>query len=137
MRRLVHLALLLTIIVGVRVCGGMARVEDRLNAASRWTAEKTGLSGAKDTLDRKVRPSMADSTHSLTEAIYSGTSRTMDSAELALDGFGPWAGKQLKAAFTAIENSVRSVVGSNNNQDEPQPPNVPESEKDRRKAPSR
>ena len=137
MRRLAHLALLLTIIVGIRACGGMVRVEDRLNAASRWAAETAGLSGAKDTLDRRIRPSIAASTSSLTEAIYGGTSRTMDSAELAVDGFASWAGQQLKAAVTAIENSVRSVVGPNNSQNESQPPDVPESEKDRPKARSR
>jgi hypothetical protein len=137
LRRLVHFALLLLIIIVVRACGGLAVVEDRLNAATRWTAEKTGLSGAKDTLDRKVRPSMAGATRSLTDAIYGGTSRTMDSAELAADGFAGWAGQQLKAAVTAIENSVRSVVSPNSNANESQPRDVPESEKERRKPPSR
>jgi hypothetical protein len=136
LRRLVHLALLLLIITVVRACGGVYLAEDRLNAATRWTAERTGLASAKDTLDTKVRPAMAAATRSLTDAIYGSTSRTMDSAEVAAGGFGAWLGQQLKAAVTAIETSVGSVLSPN---DVNQPPrrDDPASGKDRRDTPSR
>lgn len=136
MRRLVHLALLLLIITVVRACGGVYLAEDRLNAATRWTAERTGLAGAKDTLDTKVRPAMAAATHSLADAIYGSTSRTLDSAEVAADGFAEWLGQQLKAGVTAIETRVVSVL-SPNSVSEPPRRDDPASDKGRRERPAR
>ena len=133
MRRLVHLALLLVIVMVIRACGGVTQAEDRLNAATRWTAEKTGLTGAKDALDTKVRPPMAAATKSLTEAIYGGVSRTMDSAESAADGFAGWVLQEVGGAFTAVETSLRSVLNPNA-VDEPKPQDDAE---DKNRPPSR
>src|SRR5262245_34196381 len=83
-----------------RACGGVTQAEDRLNAATRWTAARAGLTGAKDALDNKVRPSMTAATRSLTEAIVGGVSRTMDKAELAADGFGAWVRQQVSDVVT-------------------------------------
>jgi hypothetical protein len=104
----------------IRACGGVTQAEDRLNAATRWTAEKTGLAGAKDTLDTKVRPPMAAATKSLTEAIYGGASATMDSAESAADGFAGWVVHLVGGAFTSVEASLRSVLNPNG-VEEPKP----------------
>jgi len=134
LRRLVHVALLLAIITAVRACGGVNQAEDRLSAATRWTAERTGLNGAKETLDTTVRPSMDAATHSLADAIYSGTSRMMDAAELALSGFGAWLGQQGGAVVKGVETSVGSVL-SPNPANEPPRNDAPASDKDRREPP--
>jgi hypothetical protein len=136
LRRLVHLALLLTIIIGVRACGGMTQAEDRLSAATRWTAEKAGLTGARDALDNKVRPSMTAAMRALAEAIFGGVSRTMDRAEQAADGFADWVARQVSAVLTAIETDVGSIL-TPNTQNEPQRPDIPKSERDRRETPAR
>jgi hypothetical protein len=130
----VHLALLLAIITAVRACGGVNQAEDRLSAATRWTAERTGLNGAKETLDTKVRPSMDAATHSLADAIYSGTSRMMDAAELALRGSGAWLGQQV-GSLGSVGSGIRTVLTPNTPK-QPQPADDPASDKERRASPA-
>ena len=135
MRRLVHIGLLLLIVMVVRACGGVNQAEDRLSAATRWAAERTGLSGVKETLDTKVRPPIAAATRSLADAIYGGTARTMDQTEMAANGFGAWVGQQVTGAVVAVEAATRSVLMPNA-KDEPQPAD-PSADKDRRPSRSR
>ena len=78
MRRLLHVALLLMIILGIRACGGMAVTEDRLGAATRAMADKVGLANKKDAFDAAVRPPMAAATQSLGNSISVTTARTVD-----------------------------------------------------------
>jgi hypothetical protein len=98
------------IMIGIRACGGMAQTEDRLNAATRWTAEKTGLMGAKDTLDAKVRPPMAAATRSMSDAIFAGVSRAMDRVESTADGFVGWVVGEVRGALGIIDSSVSPVL---------------------------
>jgi hypothetical protein len=42
--------LLLAIILGIRACGGMVVMEDRLGAATRGVAERVGLANKKGRL---------------------------------------------------------------------------------------
>ena len=115
MRRLVHLALLLTIMIGIRACGGMARTEDRLGAATRWMAEKVGLGNAKDAFDARVRPPMATTTHSLGDAIHATASRAMDQVELAAGNFGGWVTQQTRAALGMVDSTVPVVDAEQGN----------------------
>ena len=119
MRRLVHLALLLTIMLGIRACGGMAVTEDRLGAATRWMAEKVGLAGTKDAFDAAVRPPMAAATRSLSDAIYATTARTLDSVELAAGSFSGWVVQNIRAGLSRVDGSLQPVVA-------PEPPPDPE-----------
>jgi len=109
LRRLVHIALLLTIMIGIRACGGMARTEDRLGATTRWMAEKIGLGNAKDAFDARVRPPMAAATHSLGDAIYATASRAMDDVESAADNFGGWVTQQTRAALGMVDSTLPVV----------------------------
>ena len=59
LRRVAHVGLLVLTVMVVRACGGATQAEDRLNFATRWMAEKTGLTAAKEALDTKVRPPLA------------------------------------------------------------------------------
>src|SRR4029079_4194749 len=82
-RRLLHVALLLMIILGIRGCGGMAVTEDRLGAATRAMADKVGLANKKDAFDAAVRPPMAAATQSLGNSIFVATARTVGENEMA------------------------------------------------------
>ena len=55
MRRVVHLLLLISVIAGVRACGGLAIAEDRLSAQAQWIGDKTGVTA----LRRKWREDVA------------------------------------------------------------------------------
>jgi hypothetical protein len=110
MRRFAHFALLIVLIVGIRACGGATQAEDRLSFATRWAAERTGLSGAKDTIDSSVKPRMAAATQSMTYSIYAATSRLMDSAEQAMAGIATWAKQQVGNAEASIARGIRSFL---------------------------
>jgi hypothetical protein len=110
-RRFAHFGLLIVLIVGIRACGGATQAEDRLNFATRWAADRAGLSGAKDTIDTAVKPRMAAATRSTTYSIYTATDRMMDSAESAVRGMATWAGRQASNAETAVETRIRSILG--------------------------
>ena len=121
LRRYAHFALLIVLIVGIRACGGATQAEDRLSFATRWAADKAGLSGAKDTIDASVKPRMAAATQSWTYSIYAATSSLMDSAESAANSMAAWTGQQVSNAETAVDKEVRSLMGADA-ASEPQPP---------------
>jgi hypothetical protein len=128
-RRYAHLALLVLMIIGIRACGGATEAEDRLSFVTRWAAERTGLSGAKDRLDAEVRPRLAAATGSMTYTIYAAVSRTMDNAEMAVGGMAMWVRQQVSNAETAIETRIRSIV-SPDRDSEPKRPESPPTDKD-------
>ena len=130
MRRYAHFALLIVLIVGIRACGGATQAEDRLSFATRWAADKAGLSGAKDTIDSSIKPRMAAATQSWTYSIYAATSSLMDSTELAVHGMAAWFGQQVSSAETAVTREVRSILGADVN-NEPPPPDGSPKETDR------
>jgi len=124
-RRYAHFALVIVLIVGVRACGGATQAEDRLSFATRWAADKAGLSGAKDTIDASVKPRMAAATQSWTYSIYAATSRLMDSAESAVNSMGAWVGQQVSYAETAVVREIRSILGADANNEPPPPDGSP------------
>jgi len=109
LRRLLHVALLLTIMIGIRACGGMARTEDRLGATTRWMAEKAGLGSANDSFDARVRPPMAAATRSIGDAIYATASQAMDNVEMAGANFGAWVTQQARAAVGMVDSTLPEV----------------------------
>ena len=117
MRRLLHVALLLMIILGIRACGGMAVTEDRLGAATRAMADKVGLANKKDAFDAAVRPPMAAATQSLGNSISVTTARTVDSIELAAGSFSGWMVQKVRAGLGLVDGSLQ-----------PQPATTPEPE---------
>jgi hypothetical protein len=125
LRRYAHFALLIVLIVGIRACGGATQAEDRLSFATRWAADKAGLSGAKDTIDSSVKPRMAAATQSWTYSIYAATSSLMDSAELAMHNMAAWVGQQVGSAETAVMREVRSILGTDANNEPPAPDGSP------------
>jgi hypothetical protein len=120
-RRFAHFGLLIVMIVGIRACGGATQAEDRLSFATRWAADKAGLSGAKDTIDSSVKPRMAAATQSMTYSIFAATNRMMDSAESAVSGMATWAGQQASNAETAVVRRIRSILGTADPGNEPPP----------------
>jgi len=128
LRRLVHLALLLAVMLGVRACGGMAVTEDRLNAGTRWMAEKVGLGETKAAFDATVRPPMASATQSMSDSIYATTSRTMDSVEAAAGTFSGWVVQNIRSTFGFVDGTFEPVVAS-----EPAKPSQPGDREDQEK----
>jgi hypothetical protein len=115
--------------LGIRACGGMAVTEDRLGAATRWTAEKVGLGGKKDAFDATVRPPMAAATRSISDAIYATTARTMDSMETAAGSFTGWITQNIRAGLGLVDGSLQPVLAP-----DPAPaPKRPDAESDEEK----
>jgi hypothetical protein len=112
-RRYAHLVLLLLMIIGIRAYGGPTQAEDRLASVTRWTAEKAGLSAAKQTLDTKVRPRMAQANGSINSTIYAVSSQIMNNLETAVNGTAGWAWQQVRNAGDAIDVGIRSVLNPN------------------------
>ena len=132
MRRLLHIALLLTIMLGIRACGGMAVTEDRLGVATRWVAEKVGLGKTKDAFDTAVRPPMTAATRSLSDAIYSTTARALDGVELAAGSFSGWIVQNIRAGLGLVDAGLQPVVAPD---PAPDPePRDPESDEEKRRA---
>jgi hypothetical protein len=96
--------------LGIRACGGMAVTEDRLGAATRWTAEKVGLGSTKDAFDATVRPPMTAATRSLSDAIYATTSRTLDNVEVAAGSFSGWIVQNIRAGLGFVDGTLQPVV---------------------------
>ena len=116
-RRLVHVLILLSVIAGVRACGGLTVAEDRMTANSRWIAERTGvialrdkwrdgaaprITGAKQNAWRRVQQATATAlerlgsrTTTISETIDSGAAKA---AETIKDTVGPPAGARPGAA---------------------------------------
>jgi hypothetical protein len=134
MRRLLHLALLLAIMLGIRACGGMAVTEDRLNASTRWIAEKVGLSSTKEAFDARVRPPMASATQSMSESIYTTTSRAMDSVELATGTFSGWLLQSIRSGLGLVDETFQPVAAA---PAKPSDPRDREEEEKERRARSR
>jgi hypothetical protein len=109
MRRLIHLVLLVVIIVAVRACGGAVEAEDRLGVASRWLAEKTGMTQAMDAWNANVRPRVAAVTESTSGAIYRTVSVALDNAESAADGIAAWIADEVTRVVRAAKTTLRSV----------------------------
>jgi hypothetical protein len=107
---LIHLALLLAIMLGIRACGGMAVTEDRLGAATRWMAEAVGLAQTKDAFDTTVRPPMAAATKSMSNTIYTTTARTMDGVEVAAGSFTGWIMQNIRSALGLVDAGLQPVV---------------------------
>jgi hypothetical protein len=102
--------LLRAIMLGIRACGGMAVTEDRLNAGTRWVAEKVGMSSTKEAFDAAVRPPMASATQSISESIYATTSRTMDSVEVAAGGVSGWLVQNIRAGLGFVDGTLQPTV---------------------------
>jgi hypothetical protein len=135
-RRFVHFGLLVLVVVIVRACGGANEAEDRMSFGTRWLAEKTGLTGVKETLDTKVRPPIAAATRSMTYAIYGTASRALDATEMTAESVVTWFGQQVDSAAEAVQVRVRSVLTPNAAK-EPQRPEQPPSENDATRSSSR
>jgi hypothetical protein len=119
MRRLIHLGLLVVIVIAVRACGGATVAEDRLSVASRWMAEKTGLTEARDTWNARVRPRVAAVTDSISGGIYRAVTLAIQRTQNAVDAIGAWMAEQAKIGTDAAARAVRSVLTGNGN---PEPP---------------
>jgi hypothetical protein len=124
LRRLLHLAIFIGIIVGVRACGGAATAEDQLGAGTQWFAERTGLAAAKDKWDESIRPPIAAMTDAASQSLYRGVARTLDNAEAAADEGATWVGQVIASAADSVTNVLRAtfVPGV---EPAPQKPNSP------------
>jgi len=109
-RRVIHLALLVVVIVGVRACGGATQAEDRLTVTTRWMAEKTGLGGVMTAWDTTLRPPIAAVTTRISNGIYDGVSKTLDATEAAADSLATWAADTANNAMAAVQNRMRAVL---------------------------
>lgn len=133
-RRYAHFGLLVLMIIGIRACGGANQAEDRLTSVARWTAERTGLSGVKDTLDSQIKPRLAEASGSMTYKIYAASADVMNGFESAVNGTAGWIWQQVLNAENAIEMVIRSTL-SPEMPAKPQPPNAVPADKDPTKTP--
>jgi hypothetical protein len=106
-RRLVHLAILIGVIVGVRACGGTTSAEDRLGAGTQWFAERTGLTAVKEKWDKSIRPPIAAMTNAASDSLYRGVARTIDNAETATEQGAAWIANTASNAVDAVANALR------------------------------
>ena len=97
MRRLVHLVLLISVIAGVRACGGLAIAEDRMSAQAQWIGDKTGVT----TLRRKWR-----------EDVAPRFSRAGQNAWLRMNQAMSTALERLASGAVSVGGTVGSGVGS-------------------------
>ena len=125
-RRYAHIVLLVMLIVGIRACGGATQDEDRLTSVTRWTAERAGLSGAKNTLDTQVKPRMAQATGSMSSALYAASSQLMNSVEMAANNTVGWAWRQVVSAENEMEVRIRSTLSPNVPAQTERPDTVPQ-----------
>jgi hypothetical protein len=109
-RRLIHVALVIMVVVGVRACGGAPQAEDRVNAASQWMAEKTGLESAKSTWNKTIRRSVGSTTTRASNAVYGSMSRFLDGVEATVDGVGVWVNERVKRTTEAIDNGLHATL---------------------------
>ena len=85
MRRLAHLALLLLLVAGVRACGGLTVVGDRLSSTSREVGERTGVKALHDKVKRDVAPQI---TGAVRRAGKKGQQAASDALERAAEDIG-------------------------------------------------
>lgn len=112
-RRYAHIVLVVLMIIGIRACGGATQAEDRLSSVTRWTAERAGLAGVKNTLDTQVKPRMAQASGSMSSKIYAASSQMMNNVETAVNGTAGWAWEQVRNAENAVEMRIRSTLSPN------------------------
>jgi hypothetical protein len=128
LRRIIHLVLLIVVVLGVRACGGATEAEDRLGATTRWMAEKTGLTVAKQSWDRTVRPRITAATRTTSDAVYAAVSRTLDNVEATGSSMTTWVKTEATAATATVVSGMRSVVGLPAPPPEPKVPTSPQSD---------
>jgi len=127
LRRIIHLVILIVVVLGVRACGGATQAEDRLGETTRWMAEKTGLTVAKQSWDRTVRPRITAATRTTSDAVYAGVSHVLDNVEATASGMTTWIMAEATAATETVVNGMRSVVGLPTPPPEPKVPTAPQS----------
>ena len=108
-RRLIHVAVLIGLIIGVRACGGAASAEDQLGAGTQWFAEKTGLAAAKARWDRSIRPPLAAITGSASTAMYGAVARSLDEASSITDQTAAWTKDTAGKAVDGVANGIRGI----------------------------
>jgi hypothetical protein len=109
LRRLIHVAILIGLIVGVRTWGGAASAEDQLGAGTQWIAERTGLAAAKAHWDKSIRPPIAAVTNSTSDAFYRGIARTLDNAAILADQALMFIADTFNKAVDAVASSLRAM----------------------------
>jgi hypothetical protein len=112
------------IVLGIRACGGMAVMEDRLGAVTRGMAEQVGLANKKDAFDAAVRPPMAAATRSLGEAITATTAQAVDRVQLATGSFLGWMVQKVGGGLGLVDGSLQQPVP-------PPEPRTPEERRNR------
>jgi hypothetical protein len=108
-RRVVHIVLLVLIVMGVRACGGATQTEDRLNATTRWMAEKTGLTGAKEAWDATVWPPLVAVARTTSDVVYGAVYGALNAAEAAVDGVASWVADRITRLMDGLWNGVASL----------------------------
>jgi hypothetical protein len=106
-RRLVHVVILLSVIVGIRACGGVASVEDQFGAGTQWVSEHIGLATAKEWWDKSIRPPVGGMTRAGSDSLYSGVSRILDRAEEIRNQGTTWLAITANRAADAIAGMFR------------------------------
>jgi hypothetical protein len=122
-RRLIHVVVLISLIVGVRACGGAASAEDRLGAGTQWFTEKTGLAAVKARWDKSIRPPLAAMTGSASTALYGAVARSLDQASSITDQTAAWTRDTAGKAVDAVASGIRRIFmpGAPPPQREPDP----------------
>src|SRR5262245_61755078 len=110
MRRSFHLVLLIVIILVVRAYGGLSEAGYALGMAGRWSADRTGLTRAKQTWDSVLRQRIAMTTQSTSDALYNAASLVLSAGETGVGGIGEWISRKANSATVALGDAVRSVL---------------------------
>jgi len=109
-RRVIHLALVVLAIAGIRACGGAAQAEDHLNTTTQWVAEKMGLERVKSVWATTVGASTTTTASKLSNAAFESVSRLLDALERTAGGVGTMTSDGIDRATAAVDGGVSGAL---------------------------
>ena len=107
MRRLAHLVIVISVILVVRSCGGMAVAEDRMSATSQWVAEKTGMTAVRDKWRKDVAPIIAGTSRAASQGVQDAVRGVLVGIESGATGVRD----RMSAAGSSVLEAIKNAFG--------------------------
>jgi hypothetical protein len=111
MRRVVHLVLIAGVIAGVRACGGLPAVGDRLAATTRWVGDRTGIKGLQQAWRSDVVPAVKGATKSASRRSQQAVSDALERAGSDATEVRSNIRSAAAAAAATIEQAPAKLLG--------------------------
>jgi hypothetical protein len=107
MRRFAHLIIVISLILVVRSCGGMAIAEDRMSATSQWVAQKTGMTAVRDKWRKDIAPAIAGTSRKASQGLQDAVRGGMQSIDSGAIG----TRDRINAAGASVVSAVKNAFG--------------------------